>query len=236
MNSTNNHLQQCEKGELHSLFWRSSVLQRTLFIHVSRILSLLLNKLSVLVRKDLPAGLAALSQSATANARIFIGLALMGVVSPLSACTYMLFDRTVIDLTWYHLNYFHLFFLLGPHLFQFFCVVGAFMLFPQGSKRAYLLIAPTGFILAKIIWLYQVDSNNELWAVVPSSLILISVLISAVLLLTIDFLTWRQFHRMDAFEKRLEGLYKISKDIPNDKLGSMFKTTWREKRDFQKEY
>jgi hypothetical protein len=188
------------------------------------------------VHKVALAGLRALMMSATSNHRIYGGLVLMGVVSPLAACVYLVFDRTSVVNDWYHLNYFHLFFLIGPHLFQFFCLVGAFLLFPQGSKRAYLLAVPIGFVLAKIIWLILVTNNAEFWQVVPSSFVLIGILISGVLLLTIDFLTWRQFHGLDSFEKREKGLYQIADDVTPEKFKSMVMETWRNKFEFHSKY
>jgi hypothetical protein len=167
---------------------------------------------------------------------IFTGLGLMGVVAPLSACLYMLCDRVNYVQGWYHVNYFHFFYLLGPYFFQLFCLLGTFLLFPQGSKRSFLIAVPTGYILAKIVWLATVTTNQELWQIVPSALVLIAILTALVLFLTIDYLTWRQFHRVDAFERRLETIDQATDKFPAEKVVSMFKQVMQEKKDFQKQY
>lgn len=186
--------------------------------------------------RDLLAGLDAISKTLDVNRRIYWGLGSMGVVAPLSACVYLLFDRTVEDEAWYHLNYFHFFFLIGPHLFQFFCLIGAFLLFPENSKRAFTLIIPTGYVLAKILWLSSVTSNAEFWAVVPAAFVLTGFLISAVLFLMLNWLTWRQFHGADAYDARLKGIYRVSKDLPAEKVVSMFQQTMMEKEAFNTKF
>lgn len=193
---------------------------------------------SMIVRalKDQLVGLRALVMTSTANGRIFLGLGLMGVVAPLAGCAYMIFNRTEYVAGWYHVNYFHLFYLLGPHLFELVCLMGVFFLFPQGSKRAYLIAIPYGYVLAKVCWLCQVNSNPELWQLVPASFILGGMAISVVMLKIMNWLTWRQFHVVDSFDKRLDGIYQIAGDIPAEKVKSMFLETWRLKREFNSKY
>jgi hypothetical protein len=206
---------------------------------VKMILSYLKTMVYAHAHKVLTVGLNVLKQirlSREVNVRIYFGGVMMGVAAPLTGCAYMVFNRTDYVQGWYHVNYFHFFYLLGPHLFEFFCLCGVFLLFPRSSKRAYFIAIPTGYVLAKIIWLIQIKSNQELWQVVPSSFILISILISLVILLTLDFLTWRKFHRVDAFEKRIDGILQVSDDLPSDKVVSMLKLTWRERKDFQTKY
>jgi hypothetical protein len=196
----------------------------------------LLSPRYALALREVTAGLSAITSTLLVNNRIFVGLGLMGVIAPSSACVYLLFDRTVENVNWYHLNYFHLFFLLGPHLFELFCLLGVFLLFPRSSKRSYLLSVPTGYVISKIIWLILVTSNQEFWSVVPASFFVMGVLISFALFLTLDWLTWRKFHRVDAFEKRLELIFANGDDFGPAKAWSMFKTTWREKKSFSKEF
>jgi hypothetical protein len=190
----------------------------------------------VRVLRDLHAGLLALVMTSTANARIYVGLGLMGVIAPLAACAYLLFDRGEVDSSWYHLNYFHLLFLLGPHLFELFCLLGAFLLFPQGSKRAYLIAIPAGYVLAKIVWLISVTNNQEFWQVVPSSFVLGGIAISGVVLKIMNWLTWRQFHAVDSFEAKQKGLYQIANDLPAEKYRSMMQETLRNKYEFNSKY
>jgi hypothetical protein len=188
--------------------------------------------------KEVRVGLHVLSLTTLSNlnVRIFVGLGVMGVVAPLSACFYMLFDRVDYVQDWYHVNYFHLFFLLGPHLFILSGVVGAWFLFPQGSKRAYALVVPAGYTIAKILWLIQCSSNEDFWSVVPLSFILTGVLISAFLFISLDWLAHNKFHREDAYQARMDNLVKLADEFDDVKFKSMVKTVWREKEAFQKQY
>jgi hypothetical protein len=190
----------------------------------------------VLVRKDLLAGLHALALAATANSRVYVGLGLMGVVSPLAGVAYLVFDRTAIDVEWYHLNYFHLFFLLGPYLSLLIILIGIFLLFPRGCKRAFAMVLPTGFVLAKILWLISVTSNQEFWQVVPASFVMLAMLMSAALFLMINWLTWTQFHGKDSFEKREMGIKQIAYDVDAEKFRSMVMETWRNKYYFNTKF
>jgi hypothetical protein len=95
---------------------------------------------------------------------------------------------------------------------------------------------PLGFVLAKMAWLTQVQSNDELWELVPSSFIIIGALVSIVIFITLDFLTWRKFHRVDAFEKRIDGILQVSDELPPTKVVSMLKVTWNERKNFQRQY
>jgi hypothetical protein len=174
--------------------------------------------------------------AATANKRIFIGLGLMGVVAPLAACFYMMFDRVQVDADWYYLNYFHLFFVLGPHIAYIVAFVGIFYLFPFMSKRSYLMALPTGWNIAKILWLISANSNETFWQPVPKSMYLICGLIALVFYLTHDWLTWRFFHRVHAFECRIESIKRYSDDLDNEKLGSMVRQAWKTEKEFQKEF
>jgi hypothetical protein len=88
---------------------------------VKMILSYLRTILDALVHKVLAVGLSALKQlrlSRAVNAEIYLGGLVMGVVAPLAGCAYMIFSRTEHVQGWYHVNYFHLFYLLGPHFFE----------------------------------------------------------------------------------------------------------------------
>jgi hypothetical protein len=221
----------CEKlNLLFSLFWLRVLGQ---YMPVRTMLSHLVH---ARVLREVTAGLSALKNSVTANNRVFVGLGLMGVVSPLSACFYMLFDRGAEFPGWYHVNYFHLFFLLGPHLFELFCLMGAFLLFPQGSKRAYVLIIPIGYIIAKIIWLILANSNQDFWAIVPMSIVLIGMLIGAVLLLMIDWFAHYKFHGIDSFNARFETLANGADLVDDNTFKRLFLQTMKAKREFYRKY
>lgn len=232
----NQPLQLCESTSTlsdssRSSFWRLAHGHFTQSMHKLR-------QLTAPVLKGVLAGLHALAMVSnnTINTRIFVGLGLMGVVAPLSACFYMLFDRVDFVQGWYHVNYFHLFFLLGPHLFLFFCLAGCFLLFPQGGKRTYMLAVPLGYNIAKIIWLTMASSNSDFWAVVPASLILIGVLISLVLFLAFGWLAQNKFHREDAFKARINKLCELADEFDDAKFKSMAKTVYREEKAFQNQY
>lgn len=229
----------CENRLSESLRLSSWPSVHGLFIHVRMMkLRMFLNNRLVPALREVRVGLAALLLALVSkvNTRIFVGLGLMGVVAPLSACFYLLFNRVDYVPGWYHVNYFHLFFLLGPHLLLFFCLLGAFLLFPEGCKRGYMLAIPTGFNVAKIIWLIMATSNQDFWAVVPSSLILIGALISVVLFVCLDWLAYNKFHREDAFDARFDKLCELADEFDDAKFKSMIKTVWREKKAFQKQF
>lgn len=216
------------KRLLASLWGRLSLGVSTLIQHaISR---------SVRAVRGLTAGLHALTISVDVNARIYVGLAFVGMVTPLAACVYLLFDKSVRIEGWYHANNFYLFMLLGPYLAGLCLCVGVFLLFPQSAKRAYTLLVPVAYFIGKIIWLYYADSNDEFWSVPEWSYFAIGLLIGFVLLISIDFLAARKFHRADSYDKRLEGIFNVADDLPADKVVSMFKTTWREKKEFSKQY
>jgi hypothetical protein len=176
--------------------------------------------------------------SVTTNKRLYVGLVFIGVIAPLAGCSYLLFDRTVLDREWYHLNNFYLLLLLGPFITGVFICIGVYHLFPNGSKRAFLLALPMGYLMGKIIWLYQIKSNDEFYELTPVHIILVGVLISIVLLISIEWLEWRWAHRTRAFDCRLDSLDNIvnEESISDAKFRSMFRTIYNEKKNFPKEY
>lgn len=214
-------------------WWRAR--GRSMRSKLIRLKTLLVTRVAPAVA-DLIVGLRALLLSIGSNNRIYVGLVLMGVVSPLSSCIYMLFDRGVYIQEWYHVNYFHLFLLLAPYLSIFFCFAGVFLLFPEGSKRAYALIVPAGFTLGKIFWLIQIKSNAEYWSVVPWFFVLVGLLTSAVLFLMLDWMAHNKFHRVDAFEARMDLLCANAKGFDDETFKRLATTVYREKKAFQKQY
>lgn len=181
-------------------------------------------------------GLAALILSIGANNRIYAGLVLMGVVAPLSSCFYMMFNRFDVDKVWYHVSYYYLFFLLAPSLFVLACLIGVWLLFPRGSKRAYALVVPTGYTLGKILWYIQVSSNEEFHSILPISFVGLGCLISFFFFVALDWLAHNKFHRKDAFDARYDGLAEVAGDLEPAKVVSMLKSIHREKKAFQKQY
>lgn len=176
-----------------------------------------------------------LAISSINNARVFIGLGLIGVVTPLAACLYLLFDRSVVVEGWYHQNMFYLFMLLGPYLSYIVGTIGVFLLFPHGVKRAYSLTLPLGLFIAKTIWLIQTTSNAEYWQLPTWSFVATGLLIAFVLLICLDWLVWVKCHREDSFKARFESIYQIHEGLPLEKIGSMFIQTMRDKKNFEKQ-
>lgn len=198
-----------------------------------------LNQVFVRVVRGQAAGLVALAllTLSQANRRILIGVGFMGVVAPLSACLYMLFDWRVDKVAgWYHDNYFHFFLLLAPYFCLMFCLIGVWFLFPYRSKRAYALTIPAGVTMGKILWLSLVTSNTEFYSFVPASFIFYGGLISVFLFISLDWLSHRKFHREDAFKARMNKLCELADDFEDSKFKSMVKNVWREEKQFLKQY
>lgn len=79
-------------------------------------------------------------------------------------------------------------------------------------------------------------NNQDFWAVVPTSFILMGMLISLVLFFSLDWLAHNKFHREDAFEARMTNLVNLADDFDDAKFKSMVKTVWREKKAFRKQF
>lgn len=171
------------------------------------------------------------------NRRTFVGMGLMGVVAPLSACFYMLFDWRVDKVAgWYHDNYFHFFLLLAPYFFVMFCLLGVWFLFPHRSARAYGLVVPMGYTVSKILWLALVSNDAEFYSVVPLSFVLMGGLLSVFLFIAFDWLAHNVFHRQDAFERRIETLYNGIDLVDGETFKGLFKKSVEEKKAFIKQY
>lgn len=184
------------------------------------------------------ASLLALVKSTVANKRLFVGLVLMGIVAPLSGCIYMLFDQTVKIEDWYYLNNFYLFLVLGPFIKDVVICIGVYHAFPNKSKRALLLAVPMGFSIAKIIWLYTINSHDEFYSIPPGHIVFVGILVSVVILMSIEWFAWRWAHRTRAFDSRLDGLDNIVDEdsISDSQFRSMFRQVYRDKKEFPKQY
>ena len=180
--------------------------------------------------------LAAIFQARKANARIYFGFGLLGVMAPWAGACYLLFDKTAVDSSWYYTNSFYLFMVLAPFLKSVVEYIGIFLLFNPASKYRYVMAYPIGFALGKIIWLINVQNNAEFHQLEPVSFPLLCMLAVAVFIYVSNYLFHAQFHRADAFDARLNGLAQVADDLPAEKVKSMFLTTWREKKEFQKQY
>jgi hypothetical protein len=188
--------------------------------------------------KVVATGLHAVVLSTVANKRLYVGFGFMGIVAPLAGCMHLLFNKTVIDVEWYHLNNFYLLLLLGPFITGVFICIGVYHLFPNGSKRAYALALPMGYLIGKIIWLYQIESNEEFEQITPLNVVLVGVLISVIIFFLSEWLAWRWAHRTRAFDARLDSLDNIvdEESISDAKFRSMFRQVYKEKKAFPKQF
>jgi hypothetical protein len=95
-----------------------------------------------------------------------------------------------------------------------------------------------GYLIGKIIWLYQIESNDEFYQITPVNIILVGILISTVIMFLSEWLTWRWSHRVRAFKCRRDSLDNIvdDEDISDAKFRSMFRQVYRDKKEFPKQY
>lgn len=182
--------------------------------------------------RALHAGLVALVMATTENLRIYVGLILMFAVAPGSYCWYKVFEGAPRIHGWYHVNYFHLFFLIRFQIAFSFFLIGLYHYLPQ-DKRTKLLAIPLGFLLMSIAVSIGAESNDDIWRIADMQLFGAGVCFALVLFFGVDYFVWRKFHRADAFEKRLDGIAEVANDLPAEKVVSMFTTTWRERKEFK---
>jgi hypothetical protein len=152
------------------------------------------------------ASLTALILSLETNKRIYVAVTLMLLIAPLSSISYLLFDSASVDTSWYYQSYYNLFYVISPRLFEILTCTGVYLLFAEGSKRAWFLLIPIGLSLAKILWLITVSSNEEFHQVVPVFFLVLAGLISAVWLFTFDWMMHLHFHWRQSKISRAEGI------------------------------
>lgn len=163
------------------------------------------------------------------NARLFVGMALVGIITPLADVFYTWLPAgRVPESEWYYESWYWLFLCLGPYIALLsFCVGTMFILLPNAfDKRSYFFIVPIGFALAKIVWLWQVTNHDEYLQVPPIAFFIYSFGFVALMLVLSNYLAWRKYHRADSFPKRMDGLCQIA-DM-NDPVQKAFATTWQE--------
>jgi hypothetical protein len=194
----------CEKelSRLSSLLPLPQVLG--LFTRAKKKLLLLL----VRVGQDLRAALVSLVLASTVNSRVYVGLLLMTVATPLASCSHLLFSRDVVDPEWFYRHYFDLFLVIGPYLSIFFALLGVYLWLPL-NNRAKGLFIPIGLTVGKILWLLQITSNDEFWHLPSISFLFYGLLIGSLLPMVLDHLVWRKFHDFDGKMARIEGLANI---------------------------
>lgn len=227
-NNQQHHL--CERSSLQSLFSR---LWLWVHGHCTRVRRNLSSRPAyALVVRGLHAGLTArlLPILSQVNRRVLVGLGMMGVVAPVSSCMYLLFDRRDFVQNWYHVNYFHLFLVLAPSLFLLSSLIGVWFMFPYRDARAYGLAIPAGFTIGKLLWLIQCTSNEDFYAVVPASFILIGALLSVFLFIVSDWLVHNVFHRQHAIERRLGTLRNGMDLVDGEEFKRLFKLYYDERK------
>lgn len=179
------------------------------------------------------AGLSALRKSSGVNRRMYTGLVLMAVCAPIFYCTYLLFPRVGHnDYDWFHLNLFHLFFLIRFHIAGIFFLIGLYQYF-ENTKRSKILSPFLGFLVMSLILLIRAQNNDDVWNVGNFILFGACTTGSLILFLGLDYFVWRKFHRADAFEARINGLVQVAEDLPADKWKSMMLTVLREQKEFK---
>lgn len=182
--------------------------------------------------KEASAGLTALMMAATVNRRIYSGLMLMFVVAPLSYCWYVLFDRSHHIPGWYHVNFFYLFFLIRFQIAFAVFFIGLYHYLPR-DRRTKLLAIPLGFLFMSIAGNVMASSNEDIHMIGSLSLWAAGVCLALVIFYGCDYFAHRKFHQADKFEPRLDGIYNVIRELPAEKIVSMFETTWREKKEFE---
>jgi hypothetical protein len=189
----------------------------------------------------------ALALSTTSSGRIYAGLLLI-VTSPLAACIHMMFDKSdsVSWLVEYHQNYFHLFNLIGPWLFTLVVCFGLFLILPRVVKTwkvfkytlqvqlTRILSIPIGFVSGKVVWLVQTTSNEDYWSLPGWSYTVVGVSVGYMIIRSMDYFIWKQFHALDALLDSLVGLHQI--DIPAEALREKAAPIIQELKQFHSRY
>lgn len=183
------------------------------------------------VFREVRAGLNAFGKTSEANTRLYFGLGVL-IAAPLLSVVYLVFPEHGGDRAWYHFNYYHLFYLIGPELFLLFTLSGIFFLFPTNSRRAYFLVIPMGQTLAKLFIFITATSNNEIHAIVPVRLIIEMAVCMAPILFSFNYLMDRQFHKLDGIKARIDGLRSLMKS----EYSALMESEQKKLKDFQKQF
>lgn len=163
----------------------------------------------------------------------------MLVVAPLTNVIYRLFDPMeglpLAEGHWFYVNDYYFLQTLGPHLFLAVSLAGAYLMFPEHSKRAAALIIPFGYSVGKILFLSIAASNEEVNALVPSSFILLGILLGIVARMTHKVLLDRKYHKHDGIVSRILGLMK-ARGIDEATRIRLLEEQFNEWKSFQTKY
>lgn len=169
-------------------------------------------------------GLRALLTARKVNGRLLVALVLMLVAAPALMVSYHIFDQTATLVLypgqhfydrhgvrfdfWFYKNYYYLFMTLAPYMAVTVGCLGAFLLFPENSKRRYFIVPLLVYAISKIMWLLTVESNEDYDGIVPAFFLIVAGLIVFLILFTFDYLMARKFHHFDGLCIRMLTLIK----------------------------
>jgi hypothetical protein len=163
------------------------------------------------------------------NARLLVGLALVGIITPLADIFYTWLPAgRVPESEWYYESWYWLFLCLGPYIQVFTGFLGAYLiLFQRWNINALFLVAPMWLAVVKIVWLaFFVEAHAEFLSVPPLAIYLYCAAFMAVSFGISNYLAWRKYHRADAHEARMNGLCQIAN--MSDPIQAGFVKTWNE--------
>lgn len=180
-------------------------------------------------------GAVVLVKSFTANKRTLIGCGVMFIGAPLAYFAYAMFDRERLFTSWYHVNHWHLFFLIRYQISQVVFLIGLYILLSK-HPLAKVISFQLGFVLMGLTLNVIAESNADIWDTMDVTLWAAGVGFSITLFLLIDYLAFRKFHRADSFEARQKGLYQIADDVDPVKWKSMMMETLRQKYEFNQKF
>jgi hypothetical protein len=161
---------------------------------------------------------AAIILTLESSTRTYTAVVLMLVVAPLTSVSYQLFDKASKVTGWYYQSYFNLFYIISPYIGWIIFITGCFLLFPREMKRAWILSGPAALLLAKILWLITVTSNEEFFQMMPVFFIVLSFLITLVWLFTCNWVMEFHFHKREGCIARARGVRRLVKaqNIPKE--------------------
>ena len=163
------------------------------------------------------------------NARLLVGLALVGIITPIADVmyTWMPTDKLFPESQWYYESIYWLFLCIGPYIQIITGFFGAYLiLFPEWNKKGWLLIAPICFASAKIVWLISVQNHEQFLSVPPMAYFIYATGFVCLLLYVTNYLAWRKYHRSDAHKSRMDGLCQIAN--MNNPVEAGFVKTWND--------
>lgn len=184
--------------------------------------------------KDLHAGTLALVKSCTAtiNRRVVAGLLIMLIGTPLAYTIYTYFDRGVKVSGWYHVNFWHLFFLIRFQVSQIVFFLGLYI-YMMESHKIKILALYHGFVLMAITQNIFADSNDDIWQGMNWYLFSSFAVLSLSFYFLLDWLVKRKFHGEDRFAARVKGLYQIAFAVPAEEFREKMVETLKGKYELQ---